>query len=249
MLFRMCEKQIPGTGHSVAADSSIVVAATPSQYGVAQRRNAGMKFRDLIALSVRAAAVLVFSGIVAADEPLLTNTTSFRIPFAVEFSGVGQVSGYAVLFASTNDGPLEQVQKEKASAGGFDFEAPGDGLYSFAVRVTDNAGNLVGNPGRLQPELQVLVDITAPTIQFQLAETASGQVNVSWKTSGNDVDPGGVRLEYAEGINGRWRPLRGASTPLGQTTVQSLPGTSVSVRGFVNRPCRKSGHGDRTDCS
>jgi hypothetical protein len=239
----MCEKQTPGAGHSVAADSSIVVAATPSQYGVAQRRNAGMKFRDLITVSVRAAAVLVFSGIVAAEEPLLTNTTSFRIPFAVEFAGVGQVSGYAVLFASTNGGPLEQVQKQKASAGGFQFEALGDGLYSFAVRVTDNAGNLVGNPGRLQPELQVLVDITAPTVQFQLAETASGQVNVSWKTSGNDVDPGGVRLEYAEGINGRWRPLHGASTPLGQTTVQSLPGTSVSVRGFVTDLAGNQGTG------
>ena len=78
-----------------------------------------MKFRDLIALSVRFAAVVLLSGIVAADEPLLTNTTSFRIPFAVESAGVGQASGYAVLFASTNGGPLEQVQKQRASAGGF----------------------------------------------------------------------------------------------------------------------------------
>lgn len=202
-----------------------------------------MKFRDLIALSVRFAAVVLLSGIVAADEPLLTNTTSFRIPFAVESAGVGQASGYAVLFASTNGGPLEQVQKQRASAGGFQFEAPGDGLYSFAVRMTDNAGNLVGNPGRLEPELQVLVDITAPTVQFQLAETANGQVNVAWKTSGDDVDPGGLRLEYAEGINGRWRPLHGASTPSGQTTVQSLPGTSVSVRGFVTDLAGNQGSG------
>ena len=193
-----------------------------------------MKFRDLFRFSAQAAAVLVFSGIaVAADAPLLTNTTSFRIPFAVESGGVGQVSGYAVLFASTNGGPLEQVQKVSASAGGFQFEAPGDGLYSFAVRVTDDAGNLVGDAARLQPELQVAVDITAPRVQFQLAETATGQVNISWTTNSNDVDPGAVRLEYAEGINGRWRPLQGASTPSGQTTVQSLPGTSLSVRGFM----------------
>ncbi|MDG1897441.1 MAG: hypothetical protein P8J37_21300 [Fuerstiella sp.] len=202
-----------------------------------------MKFRDMIQLSVRAAAALVLSGTVAADEPLLTNTTSFRIPFAVESAGVGQVSGYAVLFASANGGPLEQVQKELASAGGFQFEAPGDGLYSFALRVTDTAGNLVGNPGRLEPELQVIVDISAPDIQFQLAETARGQVNVSWKTNGNDIDPGGVRLEYAEGSNGRWRPLLGASTPSGQATVQSLPGTSVSVRGFVTDHAGNQGTG------
>ncbi|MCP4175876.1 MAG: hypothetical protein GY758_34475 [Fuerstiella sp.] len=202
-----------------------------------------MKYRDLIQFSIGAAAALVFSGVVAADEPLLTNTTSFRIPFAVESAGVGQISGYAVLFVSTNGGPLEQVQKEKASAGGFQFEAPGDGLYSFAVRVTDNAGNLVGNSGPLQPELQVLVDISAPALQFQLAETASGQVNISWKTSANDVDPGGIRVEYAEGINGRWRPLQGATTSSGQTTVQSSPGTSVSVRGFVTDLAGNQGTG------
>ncbi|MEO1982032.1 MAG: hypothetical protein ABGZ24_16050, partial [Fuerstiella sp.] len=172
-----------------------------------------------------------------------TNTTSFRIPFAVESAGVGPVSGYAILFASANGGPLEQVQKVAASAGGFQFEAPGDGLYSFAVRVTDNAGIPVGDTGRLQPELQVSVDITAPQFQFQLAETASGQVNISWTTNSQDVDLGSVRLEYAEGINGRWRPLQGASTPSGQTTVQSLPGTSVSVRGFMTDLAGNQGTG------
>ncbi|MEO2016117.1 MAG: hypothetical protein ABGZ53_17290 [Fuerstiella sp.] len=202
-----------------------------------------MKFKNLIRFSAQAAAVLALSGIAAADTPLLTNTTSFRIPFAVESAGVGPVSGYAVLFASTNGGPLEQVQKVKASAGGFQFEAPGDGLYSFAVRVTDDAGNLVGDAARLQPELQVSVDITAPRFQFQLAETASGQVNISWKTNSPDVDPGSVRLEYAEGTNGRWRPLQGASTPSGQTTIQSLPGTSVSVRGFMTDLAGNKGTG------
>ncbi len=202
-----------------------------------------MKFKNLICFSARAAVVLALSGIAAADTPLLTNTTSFRIPFAVESVGVGPVSGYAVLFASTNGGPLEQVQKVDASAGGFQFEVAGFGLYSFAVRVTDNAGNLVGDASPLQPELQVSVDITAPRFQFQLAETANGQVNISWKTNSDDVDPGSVRLEYAEGINGRWRPLQGATTSSGQTTVQSLPGTSVSVRGFMTDLAGNKGTG------
>ena len=53
-----------------------------------------------------------------------------------------------------------------ASSGGFQFNAPADGRYGFAVRLIDASGRPVGNDGRLQPEMEVIVDTVAPELSF-----------------------------------------------------------------------------------
>ncbi|MEQ9408422.1 MAG: hypothetical protein RIK87_11875 [Fuerstiella sp.] len=201
-----------------------------------------MNIKKWIRLAGRSCALVTLLGAVAAGEPLLTNTTSFRIPFAIESLDGGVVDGAAILFAAANGGPMEQVQRVDAAAGGFDFIAPADGRYAFAVRMTDARGELTGSSGPLSPELEVIVDTVAPAMTIRLSEAAAGKVSVSWSCE-NQVAPGSVRLEYAVGADGRWQPIPEATEPAGQVTVATQPGTSVSVRGYASDLAGNQGSG------
>lgn len=187
-------------------------------------------------------SVLVFCAVVAVTftisatsmsaDPLRTNTTSFRIPFEVESTRSSPARGTAILFSSVNGAPMEQTQRVDADKRGFDFNAPRDGRYAFAVRMTDASGKLSDEAAPLIPELEVIVDTTAPKMNIQVTENAPGRVVIAWN-SDSAVTPGSVRLEYAEGLNGRWQPLAEATEATGSVSIQTSPGTSVSVRGFL----------------
>ncbi|MCR9202600.1 MAG: hypothetical protein NXI04_28495 [Planctomycetaceae bacterium] len=166
-------------------------------------------------------------------DPLLTNTTSFRIPFAVD-GAKDEVTGNAVLFAGFEGGPMELVNTVPASAGGFEFQADADGRYSFAVRMTDASGAVV-NPGEaITPELEVIVDQIAPRLNIQLTEIATGRLNVAWTCSEQSITPDSLKLEYAEGSDGRWKLIDVAPGSMGQTTITVQAGTSVEVRGSIS---------------
>ncbi|MEZ6129067.1 MAG: hypothetical protein R3C59_10310 [Planctomycetaceae bacterium] len=194
-------------------------------------------------LGVLGFAALTVSASAVAAGPLTTNTTSFRIPFAVESSNGTAPGGQAILFASRDGGPFEQIQRVPADRRGFQFSAPAEGRYAFAVRVTDAGGQVAGDAEPLTPELEVIVDTTPPVLHLQLAEKAPGEVSVSWTCSEAGVTPGSLRLEYAEGSDGRWMPLNSVAQATGQTTVQSRPGSSVSVRGFISDLAGNQGGG------
>jgi hypothetical protein len=163
-----------------------------------------------------------------AAEPLLTNTTSFRIPFTVDSNGAGDAAGYAVLFGARDDGPMQQMQRVPISAGGFQFSAAADGRWQFAIRMTDPAGNPDESAGPLKPELEVVVDTAAPTIQLEVVDAGDGRVDVKWRVK-EKFTPGSFNLKYAEGADGRWKSLSVPPSEFGQTTIRSRPGTSVAV--------------------
>lgn len=198
-------------------------------------------FKRFKSVSTGLAALALF-GTASAADPLTTKTPSFRIPFAVEAAN-GVEGGKAILFAGRDGGPLEVLQRVDATAGGFEFSAPTDGLYAFAVRMTDPAGQVVGGEGKIEPELEVVVDTTAPELQFQLAEATPGSVTISWKCSESEIAPESLRLEYAEGSDGRWAPITVESSSAGQTTIESKPGNSISVRGMITDLAGNRGSG------
>lgn len=187
------------------------------------------------------AALAMFSAAYAGDA-LTTNSPGFRIPFAVEATN-NENAGTAILFAGKDGGNLEVLQRVDARAGGFEFNAPSDGRYSFAVRMTNAVGDVVGGSGPVEPELVVIVDQTAPTLNFQLAEASPGEVTVSWTCNEENVAPESLRLEYAEGSDGRWMRVDTVSNATGQATIRSQPGNSVSIRGMITDVAGNRGSG------
>lgn len=192
-----------------------------------------MMLKKLVRWFGRGCATTALMAAACGADPLLTNTTSFRIPFAVD-GAKDTVTGNAVLFAGFEGGPMELVNTVPASAGGFEFQADTDGRYSFAVRMTDASGAVV-NPGEaITPELEVIVDQIAPRLNIQLTEIATGRLNVAWTCSEQSITPDSLKLEYAEGSDGRWKLIDVAPGSMGQTTITVQAGTSVEVRGSIS---------------
>lgn len=186
-------------------------------------------------------ALAIFSTTLGAD-PLLTNSNAFRIPFAVDGAGPTQMDS-AVLYVGVDGGPLENIQTVSAATGGFQYTAPADGHYSFAVQLTDNAGNVVGGEGPLIPELDVVVDTVAPKLTLQLTETGPGNVNLAWSCNETGIAPGSLRLQYAEGADGRWQTIPISPTVSGNASLTVKAGTSLEVRGYVSDLAGNQGTG------
>lgn len=198
--------------------------------------------KSMIRWAGRSCLALATIGTAFGADPLLTNSNNFRIPFAVDGAGP-TLTGSAVLYVGVDGRPLEKVQTVSASAGGFQYGAPADGRYSFAVRMTDSAGNVVGAEDSLIPELEVVVDTVAPKLMFEVTETGPGTVNLAWNCSETAVAPGSLRLQYAEGTDGRWKTIPISPATNGNTTLNVQAGTSLEVRGYISDLAGNQGTG------
>lgn len=183
---------------------------------------------------VASAATVGFTEFSVADEPLITNVGRFEIPFDIEAEPGQRPEGFAVLFGSQDGGRnWEKLNSVPAAAGSFTFSAPRDGRYAFAIRTTDAQGNLQQAIQGSAPELEVVVDTLAPDIRLDLLDAGSGQVLVNWVIRDAAIVPQTLNIEFADGSDGRWKPVRLTAASSGQASVQVPAGSVVSVRAAV----------------
>ncbi|HQX53311.1 MAG TPA: hypothetical protein PLR25_25550 [Planctomycetaceae bacterium] len=209
-----------------------------------QRGNAGMNMIGFLktvrrgiyrsALPALAIGTAAFPGSAAADEALVTNVGRFEIPFEVEADPGSRPQGFAVLFGSQDGGRTwDRLNTVPAANGSFTFSAPRDGHYSFAIRTTDAQGNLQQAIQGSPPELEVIVDTVAPDIRLDLLDAGNGQFQINWITQDASVVPQTLVIEFADGTDGRWKPVRLIPASSGQAMAQALAGSVVSVRASV----------------
>ena len=190
------------------------------------------------------ACATILSATTLADEPFVTKSNSFRLPFEMEAAEDQPVQGYAVLFASHNEGPWRQIQRMPLSAGGFQFSAPSDGLWEFDIRMTDRAGVPDPADGPLSPSMRVMVDTQAPTIDLDLIDAGQGDILLRWNCA-EEISDGSLKLEYSEAHDGRWRPLNVPAAVHGETTIHTRGGVSITVRGTVSDKAGNTGNARR----
>ena len=170
----------------------------------------------------------------AAQEPeaLITNVARFQIPFDVEAEPGQSAEGFAVLFGSQDGGAhWQKLQTVPVAQQAFNFSAPRDGRYSFAIRITDAQGNLESSIDGSLPELDVVVDSVPPELSLTLTERSSGgEIVVSWTTTDSAVAVESLAIEYADGADGRWKPAAFTPAANGQTVIPVSPGSVVLVR-------------------
>jgi hypothetical protein len=190
--------------------------------------------RSAVRVLVAGAATVGASAVVMAEEPLVTNVGRFEIPFDIEAEPGQRPEGFAVLFGSQDGGRTwEKLNTVPAAVGSFTFSAPRDGQYAFAIRTTDAQGNLQQAIQGSAPELEVVVDTMAPEIGLELLDAGNGQVLVNWTTRDAAIVPQTLNIEFADGSDGRWKPVRLTAGASGQASLQAAAGSVVSVRAAV----------------
>jgi hypothetical protein len=107
--------------------------------------------------------------------------------------------------------PISDAQPQLLA---FNYRAPADGEYWFAIRTIDVSGRdaripaVPGPAGALQPELRVIVDTRLPRI-----ESLSGQVRdedtleVRWRVTDANLSAHSCNVEVQTGASADWQPM------------------------------------------
>jgi hypothetical protein len=160
-----------------------------------------------------------------------TRQPLFHIPFHTDAGDrrIQQVQ----LFYSTDQGrnwrlyasavPTEKYFKQ--------FTAEQDGLFWFAVRTQDVAGQFYPPAVEsLRPQLKVFVDTQPPAITLEALPPREGTVGVRWEVRDENLDPASLRLDYRLPGAGDWRPLGMDAVAVGQRYWQAGTNGAQEVR-------------------
>lgn len=180
-----------------------------------------------------------------AAPPVYTVRTKFRIPYRYDANEMARLGAKEIrLYASTDRGVRwTQAMVVSPEAGRFDYEAAGDGEYWFAVRTLDSGNRLHPQGQIIDPELKVVVDTTAPTLEIQLRQVEPGRVQLTWTASDPNLNPRELRLEYVQPGQSDWQPVSILPQATGQTSWSVPKPGVVSVRGTVTDLAGNSGQG------
>jgi hypothetical protein len=172
----------------------------------------------------------------AADEVqrLITNSYRFEIPFEVDVDAGEEPNSQAILYKSQNGGKTwEREQTAPASKGAFVFTAPRDGIYSFAIRMTDASGTLLAPIEGSPPELEIQVDRSEPIVKLELLEESERMLTINWSTDDPGAVPESLLIELTDVSSGVRTRLKTEPAVAGTTTVPFPDSGAVQVRASI----------------
>jgi hypothetical protein len=178
------------------------------------------------------------NGLFAAEggpSPVFTNKVRFRIPFRYDAAEMRRLQASEVqLFLSIDQGTRwRMIDKVDPKGEHFDFLAPGDGEYWFAVRTLDAFNRLHPQGNNIEPGLKVIVDTTPPALELTLSEVEPGKIELRWTAADDHLDITKLRLEYRQPDPPGWQQVAIVPEPNGKTTWTLPGGGVVAVRGSI----------------
>jgi hypothetical protein len=190
----------------------------------------------IVAAAVVCGGTLVRADIAAPGQPVYTKQTRFRIPYRYDAAEMQRLAAREIrLYVSYDQGgQWQHVQTVAPDQGRFDFHAPRDGDYWFAVRTLDGKNQLHPPGDVVEPGLRVVVDTQAPSLELSIQQSAPGKVQLSWNASDLYLDPSKLRLEYMQAGVPDWQHVIVVPQAAGQTSWSVPQGGFVAVRGTVS---------------
>jgi len=175
----------------------------------------------------------------AADQTagaVYTNKVRFRIPFRYDPAEMQRLQAREVqLYVSTDHGlRWRMADKAEPRSDHFDFLAPADAEYWFAVRTLDAFNRVHPAGNAIEPALKVIVDATPPVLELLLTELEPGRVELRWTAADDHLDVSKLRIEYRQPDSPEWQPAAVVPQPSGQIAWEVRTGGVVAVRGSIN---------------
>lgn len=189
--------------------------------------------RPAAATTLLLAATAISPTVAPADEVqrLITNSFRFEIPFEVDTESGQDPNNQAILYKSQNGGKTwEREQTAPANKGAFVFTAPKDGVYSFAIRMTDANGALLTPIEGSPPELEIQVDRSEPVVKLELLEESERMLTINWSTDDPGAVPESLLIELTDVSSGIRTRLKTEPAATGSTTVPFPDSGAVAVR-------------------
>ncbi|MDZ4684469.1 MAG: hypothetical protein SH850_05220 [Planctomycetaceae bacterium] len=171
----------------------------------------------------------------AAGKPVVTNKLRFRIPFKFDAAALQRMNARDLqLFVSQNRGVnWELAQTITPQDGRFEFQAPADGEYWFAVRTVDSFGQVHPSAQTMEAGLMVVVDTLPPSLALNLEQTAAGKIELSWSASDANLDPTTLKLESQQPGQNGWQIVSVIPNHRGMTAWSVPSAGVVAIRGTI----------------
>src|SRR5262245_40398033 len=165
-----------------------------------------------------------------ASDVSYTRYARFRIPFQTEPNE--RRIRHIQLYFSANEGvSWTQASSVAPEHNGFEFQAPRDGLYWFAVRTQDVDGHFFPlNLEGVRPGLKVIVDTQPPGIQLQALPARDGEIGVQWVVRDENLDPASLRLDYHVPGSPDWQIVPGELPVQGQRYFTPATNGPIEIR-------------------
>lgn len=143
-------------------------------------------------------------------EAIVTDERRFEIPLEI---AAGDPSIAEVrLYCSADTGKTwHPALKSKPPVEGFEFQAPGDGEFWFAVRTADGTGKEEPNEP-FAAELRVVVDSAAPQIDLQTERKPTGDVTLRWSCRDRGWKTDSLKISYRTTDDAPWIAVHSLKT-------------------------------------
>lgn len=161
-------------------------------------------------LAVPASAAMQLAAAAELPDPIVTNKARFEIP--IEIAAGDPSIAEVRLYGSDDAGKTWQPKlKSKPPIEGFEFQAPGDGEFWFAVRTADAAGK-EDRTGSFEAELRVIVDTAAPQVDLQTEQKTGGDVTLRWSCRDRGWRTDSLKLSFRAADDAPWMPVESLKT-------------------------------------
>uniref|UniRef100_A0A7C2JYP2 Ser-Thr-rich glycosyl-phosphatidyl-inositol-anchored membrane family protein n=1 Tax=Schlesneria paludicola TaxID=360056 RepID=A0A7C2JYP2_9PLAN len=172
----------------------------------------------------------------AATKPVVTNKLRFRIPFRFDAATLQRMNARELqLFVSQNRGVnWELAQTIAPQAGRFEFQAPADGEYWFAVRTVDGFGQVHPAGQTMEAGLIVIVDTLPPSLALNLEQMPDGKIELTWSASDVNLDQASLQLESQQPGQAGWQTVSVIPNSRGMTSWSIPAAGLVSIRGSIS---------------
>jgi hypothetical protein len=204
-----------------------------------------MRFRCALAAALLVPFLLGRASAAApVAQPVHTNKSRFRIPFKYDPAEMQKLGAREIrLYLSADRGLTWRLgQTVDPRERKFDFVAPGDGEYWFAVRTLDGRGQLHPAGAGLDAGLKVVVDTTPPALEVKLRQVEPGKVELTWTAADPNLNVTTLRLEYMQAGGTNWQQVSIIPQASGRTAWSAPQGGFVAVRGTVGDLAQNTQH-------
>lgn len=159
------------------------------------------------------------------------NSYEFNIGYKIDDIGPSGVSAVEVFITQDNGDSWWKYGSDNDRKSPVRVKVPKEGRYGLAMRVRSGVG-LATDPPQAgeQPDIEVVVDTTAPNLRLLPLEQGQGvannQILIQWDLSDANLGEEPITLFYGGTTNGPWHPIAGAHRNTGRymwTVGQGVP--------------------------
>lgn len=188
----------------------------------------------VVALALTSVAAAQDNGPFGGLQPYYWPHRKFDIPIHTDqLAKLAKQPTHLQLYYAVSRGPFQKAQKlplgglQDIAGGkkGFEFEAPRDGDYEFAVQFI-YSDSVAPKETELSPELRTIIDTVPPRVQL----AALGN-SVEWIATDDNLDPQGITLECKWPTDAKWTPIRDKAFRASDSYAWKMPpGKVLEVR-------------------